>query len=235
VDWFPEPFVAWARYLSWADLNRKRLDEYFELEGDRELPGHTGRFITFTSQWFASLWVVVEGFEKLGIQDNFIASILRNPPGHADLLRRCRNGVYHFQPDLLASRLADFLAATRSALAWAHALHFEFIRVFWQFPERAGLSDKLALANEWRAGVGEILGWLPDEDSLYVTITHLEQRIREFGAVVPDSDDSAEAADVRASIRQLRQALDDLRANLLKEQQRYRDAGWLDAYSGGSV
>jgi hypothetical protein len=184
--------------------------------------------VTFVSQWFASLWVVAEGYSELGIQDNFIQSILRNPPGHADLLRRCRNGVYHFQPDLLAPRLAAFLSATQSALAWAHALHSELIRLFWQYPERAGLSD--VQATEWRAAAHDILGWLPD-DSPYVTITQLEQRIRDYIAVVPEADHSPAADDVRASIDHLRSAIAELRSNLLRDQQRYRDAGWLDAYS----
>ncbi len=100
-----ERLLAWARYLCWADLHRKHLGEYFEVEGESELPGHVGRFVTVTSQWFASLWVVAEGFQQLNLRDNFIESILENPPGHADLLRRCRNGVYHFQPELIEPRL----------------------------------------------------------------------------------------------------------------------------------
>ncbi|MBE7446595.1 MAG: hypothetical protein HS132_15720 [Planctomycetia bacterium] len=118
-----EEFIAWGRYLSWADQHRKRLYNFFEAEGDAASSGHTARFITYTSQFFASLWVVVEGYNELTLRDNFVDSILRNPLGHADLLRRCRNGVYHFQPDLLASRLGDFLSATQSALAWVYALH----------------------------------------------------------------------------------------------------------------
>lgn len=228
-----EEFIAWGRYLSWADQHRKRLYNFFEAEGDAASSGHTARFITYTSQFFASLWVVVEGYNELTLRDNFVDSILRNPLGHADLLRRCRNGVYHFQPDLLASRLGDFLSATQSALAWVYALHSELIRVFWHFPERAGMTN--VLVDEWREEVGNILGWLPDEDSLYVTITNFEKRIREDSAVVPDDDESPAAANVRAAIQQLRQAVNDIRAKLLKEQQRYREAGWLDSLSDGVV
>jgi hypothetical protein len=233
VDPFPEPFIAWARYLSWADQHRKRLDQLFEQEGDSEPPGYTGRFITLTSQWFASLWVVIEGYRKLAIGDAIIDSLLSNPPGHSDLLRRCRNGVYHFQPDLLSRRLHEFLGAAKSAYAWAHALHFEFIRVFWHFPERLAMS--YAQAGEWRSGVGEILGWLPDSDSLHVAVTQFENRCREYAALVPDDDMSREAVEVRASLQQLRNATDELRARLIREQQRYLDAGWLDTLPFGSV
>jgi hypothetical protein len=131
----------------------------------------------------------------------------------------------------LAPRLGDFLTATQPALAWAYALHDELIRVFWHFPERLGITD--AVADEWRESVGEILGWLPDENSLYVTLTNLEKRIREYKTIVPEDDNSPAAKDARAAIDQLRHAVDELRATLLKQQQRYRDAGWLGAFADG--
>jgi hypothetical protein len=228
-----EEVIAWARYLAWADQHRKRLADFFEQEPDSDSPGHTGRFITHTSQWFASLWVAVEGYKELGLRDNFVDAILENPPNYADLLRRCRNGVYHYQPELLAPRLGEFLTSAQAALAWVHALHSELIRVFWHFPERWGVRD--ALADDVRDRIGEILGWLPDEDSIYVTLSLLERRVREYSVVVPRDDDSPEAAEVRDSIQQLRCAIDELRKRLLKEQQRYRDSGWLGAILDGEV
>ena len=221
-----ETFVAWARYLSWADLHRRRLDAHFEEERDSAAPGHVGRFITAVSHWYASLWVVAEGWTQLGLRDNFVDSILKNPPGHAHLLRRYRNGVYHSQPNLIEPRFGVFLEQSRSTLTWAHALHGEFIRVFWQYPERHGLSPEQS--DEWRAAAEDMLGWLP-YDSPYARITEDERQIRKIDALLESEPDTEAARGLREANEGLRRAVLQVRQSLLSRQQQYRESGWLES------
>jgi hypothetical protein len=221
-----DQFLAWSRYLSWADLNWQRLDDYFRTEGDEHPPGSTGRFVTHMSRWFASLWVVVEGWHALAMRDDVVTSLLRHPRGHSDLLRSCRNGVYHFAPDLIEPRTAELVAARRSALAWCHALQTEFLRVFWHYPEANGLDHEQA--REWREAAFEVLGWLPN-DCIYARITGSEQTLRETERDVPASDHSPEAEALRKALEILRLAITELRLQCHNSQQRYRDASWLDS------
>ncbi|MBI4469189.1 MAG: hypothetical protein HY650_07710 [Acidobacteria bacterium] len=222
-----EAFMSWARYLSWADLRRKQLDEYFAAEGERDQPGHIGRFIMFMCHWYASLHVVVEGWPQLNLEDIIIEGILGSQPNRVNLLKRCRNGVYHFQPKLIEPRFSDILKVGECILPWAHALHGEFIRVFWQFPETLGLLD--GQGDEWREVAYDILGWLPDGSSPYVRLTQLERTIREGMAILRDRDDSQSLRDLRAAMSSLQQESRQLRHDLSRRQQEYLKAGrWLD-------
>ena len=94
---------AWARYLYWCDLHRQRLDAY----DDSTETGTPGRarwlFIALLAQWYASLWVVIEGWLETKLSDPIIDDLISSCPRFCDLLRRFRNGVYHYQPSLLDS------------------------------------------------------------------------------------------------------------------------------------
>jgi hypothetical protein len=49
------------------------------------------------SYWYAALYVVIEGWRDLGLADATIDALLQSP--NVDLLKRYRNGVFHFQKD----------------------------------------------------------------------------------------------------------------------------------------
>ena len=61
--------------------------------------GPRGNFMYY---WYASLYVVVQGFRKLRSTDPRINALLASPNVRA--LRRCWNGVFHYQPDYFSAK-----------------------------------------------------------------------------------------------------------------------------------
>jgi hypothetical protein len=122
---------ALGRYVFWADkmrhdfnnhiINRTQPDDfYFEQHG-----------LIYMSYWYGSLYVVVEGWQELKLTDPIIDGLLRSP--HVDLLRRYRNGVFHFQRKFHDERFWDLMLAGREAVEWVSQLHREFRRYFMEF------------------------------------------------------------------------------------------------------
>jgi hypothetical protein len=68
--------------------------------------GPRGNFMYY---WCASLYVVVEGFQKLHLNDPTIDALLQSP--NAKALRRCRNAVFHFTPSHLSARSLKLITA----------------------------------------------------------------------------------------------------------------------------
>jgi hypothetical protein len=73
----------------------------------------------YTALWLSLLYVVVEGWEDLGLHDPVVDPLIASP--HRDLLRRFRNGAFHFQQDYFDQRFTDFLDDASSA--WAKQVH----------------------------------------------------------------------------------------------------------------
>lgn len=78
--------------------------------------------------YYGALYVVVEGYQGLGLQDAEIDHFLSNE-GYVRLLRRFRNAVFHFTGTPLDKRLTEFLAAPESA-KWAIGLNRAFRKFF---------------------------------------------------------------------------------------------------------
>jgi hypothetical protein len=71
-----------------------RLKPHF-LSGDDKTREAAGQeFFAFTNFWFASLYVVAEGWRELKVPAPEITQIIEK---HIDSLRLFRNAVYHFQ------------------------------------------------------------------------------------------------------------------------------------------
>ena len=49
----------------------------------------------FMSYWYGGLYAVIEGWQELGLTDPTIDRLLESP--NVELLRRYRNGVFHYQ------------------------------------------------------------------------------------------------------------------------------------------
>jgi hypothetical protein len=78
----PEKLFAWARYLYWADIMFHRYIEagqVFTLESRDDVPtdwAEWWRYFALMSQWYASEYVVVEGWADLKMVDPVIDRIL---------------------------------------------------------------------------------------------------------------------------------------------------------------
>lgn len=155
-----EGLLAWARYLYWCDLHRRRLEHYDGATEDGASDSSQWHFIALIAQWYASLWVVVEGWQKLRKPDSNIRDLLESCPRYCDLMKRFRNGVYHYQPSLVDSRLLAFLQESDVTYIWGYLLHGEFCRFFWEWIHQS--PDDL-MQKEYRERVLAIVGWIPED------------------------------------------------------------------------
>lgn len=72
------------------------------------------------SFWYASLYVVVEGYREVCSPDDEIDALLTSH--HLDRLRRFRNGVCHYQPEWFPSKIAE-IQAEEDHVDWVRLLH----------------------------------------------------------------------------------------------------------------
>lgn len=80
------------------------------------------------SVWYALLFVVVEGYRELKVDDPAINALLADE-AMTDSLRRFRNAVFHFQEDPVGPKLMQFLQTPESE-TWVHQLHAAFKTFF---------------------------------------------------------------------------------------------------------
>lgn len=118
------------RYYIWQ--NQVRVHFHDELREARErgegLTHSSEAGITvflYMSYWYAGLYVVIEGWRELGLQDDEIGQLLDSP--NVDLLRRYRNGVFHFQRTYYDERFIDLLRGA-DVVDWTRALNSAFGR-----------------------------------------------------------------------------------------------------------
>ena len=82
----------------------------------------------FMSYWYAGLFVVVEGWQELGLNDPKIDSLLDSP--HVEELRRYRNGVCHFQKNYFDERFGEICRDSPSSVPWVRELSRSFGEFF---------------------------------------------------------------------------------------------------------
>lgn len=78
--------------------------------------------------WYGCLFVVVEGWSELGLSDPEIESLLASP--NVALLKRFRNGVFHYQRDYWDERFVGFIGEGVASVDWVRALNRAFGRYF---------------------------------------------------------------------------------------------------------
>jgi hypothetical protein len=91
----------------------------------------------FQAYWYGSLYVVIEGYRELGLDNPDIDQLLESP--NVDHLRLFRNGTFHFQPELISEKLFWFWDSEDS-VDWVKTLHqklgqFIFDTLISQLPE----------------------------------------------------------------------------------------------------
>lgn len=112
--------VAFERYFSWADTMRTHLEEQTPNYQD-EPRAHWQPYMAY---WYGGLYAVTEGWTDLGFRDNAIDSLITNDDMMA-LLRRYRNGAFHFQRDYFDRRFVDVWERD-DVVEWARHLHHRF-------------------------------------------------------------------------------------------------------------
>lgn len=121
----PQEFASLFRYFVWADLMR----QYFDHEL-LQAPGTDDPFMFFSTKrgifmtyWYGGLYVVIEGWRELDLHDSQVDLLLES--GNVELLRRFRNGAFHYQRAWLDARLSDFCGSPDS-VRWVRELTRRF-------------------------------------------------------------------------------------------------------------
>jgi len=123
-----EPLFSWGRYLYWADLRHRDWWEFMSQKDagvETAIPDWLGRLC----YWASSLYVVIEGWERAKFEDPIIDALL-GVPNHKYLLRKLRNGTFHYQPEIISPKMTEFFQSSdaEAILLWLHFLHEEFCR-----------------------------------------------------------------------------------------------------------
>ena len=115
-------------------------DGKYELAPEHKALAQHGSQFMRLSVWYALLYVVIEGYQELGLEDEAIDFLLQRED-LVDALRRFRNAQFHYQKDPINEKLLIFLEA-RDSTTWPRELNQEFKRYFEEaFPIRELLRD----------------------------------------------------------------------------------------------
>ena len=107
-------FVNLAKPRKYYEVGRIESAEHLEMQ-------------LYLTVWYGMLYVVVEGWQQVGFTDAAIDALLASP--YTALLKRFRNGVFHYQRNYFDRRFRDFTQNVDTSV-WAHKLHLEFARWF---------------------------------------------------------------------------------------------------------
>lgn len=155
----PDKMLSWARYLFWAEILSRRFKEFMESLHDVDNDAKGWTFFALMSQWYASLWVVIEGWQELQFKDNVLNGLISNRPDYCYLLKRYRNGVFHYQPRIIEERFLSFLREDEDLVVWIHNLHNEFLRFFWEWVDNFPGTE--SQQEEFFQSIIAIVGWVP--------------------------------------------------------------------------
>lgn len=175
-----------------------------------EIP--SGEYFAHSSQWFASLHIVIEGWSNLKLEDPTIEKLLYEFEELQSLLRRYRNGVFHFQPNLIDGRFTELVKSSYNWTLWIRLLHDEFVRHFSDW--LACLSSNPDENREIKESIKSSIGWIPDE-----TVT---DRMRTLKSLVKESEALLTgASDDSTAVKELREAIDRVKAQIAKSSSEY--------------
>lgn len=142
------------RYFIWTNRMRNHLEETISSQGpipdttpamsaaEKEAAERAARgwflpVFFYASYWFAGLYVVTEGWRALGLFDPGVDALL--DPTFLGLLRRYRNGIFHYQPTYFDERVLELVQALKGErVGQARNLHDVFSDFFLRWFESRG-------------------------------------------------------------------------------------------------
>lgn len=143
-----ESIYALHRYFIWANRMRDHFHQSIEAQGPPPAPDDHPAYMAwligpfaYVSYWFAALYVVTEGWHKLGLSDSKIDALLDS--SYCDLLKRYRNGVFHYQKTYFDRRFRDFIDKGDDIAEWADKVHNEVSRYFLEWYRSRGYDYSL--------------------------------------------------------------------------------------------
>lgn len=120
----PEELAALHKYFLNASAMKRHYEDRVHQQGLARSPEHPdwAEQWIYLSLWYATLFVVAEGWVSGNFNDSEIASLLEDAEKWR-ALRRFRNGTLHFQTDYFDRRLVDFVVLGADSAEWVRALH----------------------------------------------------------------------------------------------------------------
>lgn len=122
-----EKLLSLHRYFIWANKMRTHFDEY-AMKADLTQSQSQMDLMMYMSYWYGTLYTVVEGWRELNYSDSKIDSLLDSST--IELLRRYRNGVFHYQQNYSDNRFTDLYAEGKDAVVLIGELNEELGRYF---------------------------------------------------------------------------------------------------------
>tara|TARA_Y100001968_G_C18886846_1_gene494321 strand:+ start:91 stop:540 length:450 start_codon:yes stop_codon:yes gene_type:complete len=109
-----------------AELPEKASDK--ELSAEFQDFGKLASSFMRLSVWYSLLYVVIEGFKELSLDDEKVNELLANE-SNVDCLRLFRNATFHYQKNPLTEKAQKFILAKDSE-TWARELNKAFEQFF---------------------------------------------------------------------------------------------------------
>ncbi len=139
------PEFTLHRYFIWANRMRTLFDDVLQRKAAGQIDA--GRFeietFHYMSYWYSALFVVVEGWQELKLQDARIDALLSDA-SKLGLLRRYRNGVFHFQKKYFDDRFVDLISKDDGFVTWIRNLNQEIGRWFLEWFQIRRQAEKSA-------------------------------------------------------------------------------------------
>lgn len=124
-----EELVALYRYFVWANNMKVNFEETLKRTGVVDLDSPDGFYVAmYMSLWYGCLYVVIEGWRDLGLNDQEVESFLASP--NVDLLKRYRNAAFHYQKKYFHEKFTAFLRASEATASWVRGIHNAFAAYF---------------------------------------------------------------------------------------------------------
>jgi hypothetical protein len=115
----PAKIFALERYHNWANVMRQHFEAQ-TYEDERR-----AHWEPYMACWYSLLYVVVEGWKELGLSDPEINELLLDDE-KKELLRRYRNGAFHYQAESFDDRFVNLWSRDFEATYWIRCLHDAF-------------------------------------------------------------------------------------------------------------
>lgn len=119
------------RYFIWCNKMRTEFDKLLQIKKEDKPDSFSIESMLYMSYWYAGLYVVIEGWHELNLTDDKIDKLLESK--NVDLLRRYRNGVFHFQKEYYDNRFFEFIKDGENCVEWIRELNNQFGRYFLEF------------------------------------------------------------------------------------------------------
>lgn len=124
----PMEALSLHRYYIWANKMRENFDSIVSTKKDIKPEDFADELGLYMSYWYGGLYVVIEGWQDIKLSDEKIDSLLKSD--NVELLRRYRNGAFHYQKNYFDDRFFDLFLKGQEVIKWIRQLNLEFGRFF---------------------------------------------------------------------------------------------------------